>query len=126
MPARPSTSVLVVEEEHAIRAVRGAALRLEGFDVRLAAGGAEGVTLYRDRPAGLVLLDVQMPGLDGPDTLATLRTLDPAVRCCFMTGHADPRLAARLLALGAFHVLHKPFRLDELVAAVRWLLGAAA
>jgi two-component system OmpR family response regulator len=126
MPARPSHSVLVVENEHAIRTVLGAALRPEGFDVRLAEGGAEGVALYRARPADLVLLDVWMPGLDGPGTLAALRGLDPDVRCCFMTGHADPWSAARLLALGALHVLLKPFRLDELMVTVRRLLGVGA
>jgi DNA-binding response OmpR family regulator len=122
-PSRPS--LLVVEDEHAIRAVLATALRQEGFAVRLAAGGAEGVALYRARPADLVLLNVSMPGPDGPDTLAALRGLDPAVRCCFVTGHAD-RSDASLLALGALDVLHKPFHLDESVGAVRRLLGAAA
>jgi DNA-binding NtrC family response regulator len=125
MPTRPSHNVLVVEDEHDIRTMLGAALQLEGFDVRLAEGGAQGVEEYRARPADLVLLDVWMPGLDGAETLAALQELDPAVRCCFMTGQGGGPLAARLLALGALDVLLKPFRLDDLAATVRRLLGAA-
>jgi DNA-binding NtrC family response regulator len=117
-------NLLVIDDNDAIRAVLGAALRPEAFDVRLAAGGAEGVALYRAGPADLVLLDVWMPVLDGPSTLAALKVLDPAVRCCFLTGHADPLLAARLLAQGAPEVLFKPFRLDELAGTARRLLAA--
>jgi DNA-binding NtrC family response regulator len=123
-PSRPN--LLVIDDNDAVRAVLGAALRPEAFDVRLAAGGAEGVTLYRAGPADLVLLDVWMPVLDGPATLAALKAMDPAVRCCFVTGYADRRLAARLLAQGALEVLFKPFRLDELARTVRRLLGVGS
>jgi two-component system response regulator AtoC len=117
--------VLVVDDQPGIRTLLGITLRKEGLDVRVAANGAEAVAAYLARPAHLVLLDVRMPVLDGPGALTVLRALDPAVRCCFVTGHAGDWSAARLLALGALDVLPKPFRLDELVVAVRRLLGAA-
>jgi DNA-binding NtrC family response regulator len=122
-PISSRPTLLVIDDNDAVRAVLGAALRPEAFDVRLASGGTEGVALYRAGPADLVLLDVWMPVLDGPGTLAALKALDPAVRCCFVTGYADPRLAARLLAQGALEVLFKPFRLGELAGTVRRLLG---
>jgi CheY-like chemotaxis protein len=58
----------------------------------------------------VVLLDVKMPGFDGPQALATLREIDPGVRCVFMTGYAADSLVADLLALGADRVVQKPFR----------------
>jgi DNA-binding NtrC family response regulator len=124
MPAQPPPSVLVADDQADIRTLLGLILRREGLDVRLAANGAEAVAAYLERPAHLVLLDVKMPILDGPKALPLLLALDPAVRCCFVTGHADDWSGASLLALGALHVVPKPFRLDELVATVRRLLGA--
>src|SRR5690349_11978266 len=75
--------VLVVDDQEGVRGVLGAMLRQEGFAVWLAADGWEAIDLYRSRRAAidLVLLDVRMPGLDGPATLAALRGLDPRVRC---------------------------------------------
>jgi CheY-like chemotaxis protein len=66
-----------------------------------------------------VLLDVKMPEFDGPQTLAALREIDPGVRCVFMTGYAAAPLAEELLALGAEHVVEKPFHLRELAATLR-------
>jgi CheY-like chemotaxis protein len=80
--------VLVVDEEACVRGVLGTLLRGQGFVVLLAASGLEAVTLYRQhgREIDAVVLDVRMPGLDGPQTLAALRQLDPHVRSVFLTG----------------------------------------
>jgi CheY-like chemotaxis protein len=113
MPAQPPPSVLVADDQPGIRSLLGVTLRREGLDVRLAANGAEAVAAYLERPAHLVILDVKMPILDGPEALTLLLTLDPAVRCCFVTGYADDESAARLLGLGARDILLKPFRLGR-------------
>jgi CheY-like chemotaxis protein len=104
-------SILVVDDDPAIIRTLRLALLVHGFTVRLAGGGQEAVDLYRQHPGdiGLVLLDVQMPDMDGPQTLAALQALDPAVRCCFMSGRAGQYSDEQLLGLGAVHVIHKPF-----------------
>src|SRR5262245_27065761 len=82
--------VLVENDETAGHCVQAATLRSEGFEVWLAGHGQQAIELYqrhRDEIA-VVLLDVRMPGLDGPHTLSALQELCPGVRCCFMTG--DP------------------------------------
>ncbi len=88
-------------------------------------GGFEAVQLYRRhaQDISLVLLDVRMPGLDGPQTLALLRELNPHVCCCFMTGHSGVFTDRELLDRGAAAVLGKPFVLPTLSQTVRELLA---
>ena len=102
--------VLVVDDDADVRRVVCLLLRSHGLAAREAAGGAEAVALYREHHGsiGVVLLDVMMPGLDGPGTLALLREIDPAVRCCFQTGGSGGYSADELLALGALKVFPKP------------------
>jgi two-component system OmpR family response regulator len=120
VPSKPE--ILVVENEAAIRRLLDVVLRHYGFGVRLAASGQEAVKLYqRDHEAvTIVLLDVQMPGLDGPGTLAALKRINPEVRCCFMSGHTGKYTSEELLALGAAHVIMKPFVSLGHVACLLW------
>jgi CheY-like chemotaxis protein len=107
--------VLVVDDEPAVRKLLQLSLERQGFAVWLAADGRQALELYerhRDR-VDVVLLDVRMPGLDGPQTLAALRRLNPQVPCCFMTGDAGHYDTAELRARGAIRVFLKPFRPDE-------------
>src|SRR5437868_2708842 len=90
-------------------------MRSHGFAVWLAADGPEAVELYRRHrdTIDVVLLDVQMPGLDGPATLTALREFDPGVLCCFMTGGPGRYTEEMLVGLGAATVFRKPLRLRE-------------
>jgi DNA-binding NarL/FixJ family response regulator len=76
----------------------------------------EAVDLYRThhKSIGVVLLDVRMPGRDGPSTLAALQEFDPHVRVCFMTGDAGRYTERDLLDLGALVVYRKPPHMSEL------------
>jgi two-component system OmpR family response regulator len=125
---RPKPEVLVVEDEPAVRQCLAVVLRHYGFAVREAGSGERAVEVYerhRDTIA-VVLLDVQMPGLDGPQTFALLRDINPAVRAVFMSGNTGVYSAEELLALGACHVLGKPFRsLDEFAGRL-WQLATNA
>jgi CheY-like chemotaxis protein len=115
--------VLVVDDEPAIRGLLKVALEKMGFTVLLAADSTEALDVYgRWRPKiALVLLDVRLPGLDGPQTLAALQRFDPALRCCFMTGHAGNYSDQDLLARGALRVFTKPVPLPELVTVIEQL-----
>lgn len=121
---RLKPGVLVIDDEPNVRQILEIALSRHGFTVWTAAGGREGVEQYREHrdAIDLVLLDVQMPEQDGPQTLAALRHLDPQVRCCFMSGDLgryDPR---ELLASGADRIFAKPFGLVELSRSLRCIL----
>jgi CheY-like chemotaxis protein len=114
--------VLLVEDEPDVRKMLEFALRCHGFLVRSAAESQSAVQLYRRHhgTVDVVLLDVQMPGVDGPQTLLALQEIHPGVHCVFMSGYTGKYSADQLLALGASRVLEKPFRgLDEVMSALR-------
>jgi CheY-like chemotaxis protein len=118
--------VLVAEDEPAVLAMLEVALKYHGFAVRRAADGETAVRLYRQHrgTVDVVLLDVQMPGLDGPHTLAALQEVNREVRCVFMSGDTGRYTGEELLALGALGVVRKPFR--SLYEFVRVLRAAAS
>ncbi len=106
-----STCVLVVDDDPGVRQVLAAALRAPDFAVYLASNGAEAIIQFscHHHAIHLVLLDVRMGGMDGPQTLLALQKIDPDVRCCFMSGDVGNYSEVNLLALGAVRVFPKPF-----------------
>jgi CheY-like chemotaxis protein len=102
--------VLVVDDEEAVRRLLELLLRRTGFTVRSAASGQEAVNRFREyhESIAVVLLDVQMPGMDGPATLAALHEIDPNIECCFMSGGTGKYAPEELLGLGAAHLFRKP------------------
>jgi CheY-like chemotaxis protein len=112
----------VADDEKCIRLLLERGLRLHGFDVTLAATGRQAVEQFQqDAGIAVVLLDVQMPELSGPETLAALRRIAPEVRCCFMTGDAGSHTEEGLLQLGAARVFFKPFVLGEVAQVLHRL-----
>jgi CheY-like chemotaxis protein len=119
--------ILVADDNDGVRRVLNASLRRRGFEVWLAADGPETLDLYWRYRAliDLVLLDVRMPKLDGPRTLAALQQVNPGIRCCFMSGNLGDYTKESLYDLGAAALFEKPF----LVAGadqVLWELASKA
>src|SRR5262249_49663272 len=100
--------ILVVDDDPSVRALLGIVLRRQGFTAWVAADGLEALDLYRRHSAeiALVLLDVRMPVMDGPQTWAALQQVNPGVRCCFISGHTGKYTEQELLERGA---VGKPF-----------------
>jgi anti-anti-sigma factor len=109
--------LLVVDDDKAVLSVLEAFLRFEGFKVWLADHGHQAIELYQrhQEEIAVVLLDVQMPGLDGPSTLTALQKISPSIRCCFMTGNPGFYTERDLLKLGAARVFRKPFAFLEVI-----------
>ena len=108
--------VLVVDDDHAVRVLVQLGLEQRGVQVWAAANGRQAVDLFQQHREriSLVLLDVLMPGIDGPGTLEALQREDPNVLACFMSGNTGVYTVEELIRRGAAHVIAKPFRLDEL------------
>ncbi|WP_207477996.1 response regulator [Arenibaculum pallidiluteum] len=104
--------LLLVEDDPDIQEVARMSLELVGgFSLTVCSSGAEALRVAPTSGAQLVLLDVMMPGMDGPETLAALRGLDgfAQVPTVFMTAKVQPTEVARFLELGAVGVIAKPF-----------------
>jgi two-component system cell cycle sensor histidine kinase/response regulator CckA len=114
-PAVNSTArrpgLLVVEEERGVRLLLELALNRQGFQIFAADNGVEAVDLYKSQASDidLVLMDVRMEGLSSPDTLSKLREINPAVRCCLMTGDTALTKAEERFGQDVLHVFRKPF-----------------
>ena len=104
--------VLYVEDDADIRTIALLALETVGsLQVRACASGAEAIEAARGFEPDLLLLDVMMPGMDGPTTLARLRELPLAARApvVFMTAKVQASEVAHYRSLGAIGVITKPF-----------------
>jgi two-component system cell cycle sensor histidine kinase/response regulator CckA len=121
---RGQGTVLVVDDEAAVRSVLDRALRSFGYSVLLAADGDEAVAKARHHSGviDLVLSDVAMPGMNGVEVLERLRELRPTARQMLMSGFAESPEAHAVLVRGEIGFLAKPFSIAQLSEAVR---GAA-
>lgn len=125
---RTKPGVLVVDDEHLVRIMVQLGLERNGFDVWLAANGREAIDLYRahKKDIDVVLIDVPMPGVDGPQTLDALRELNHEVLACFMSGDTDDYEPDELVQRGAAYVIAKPFHLDDLANVLRLVVHGVA
>ena len=119
-------SVLVVDDEPAVRQALQRALSFEGYDVRVSADGQSALDTLLHDPAEAILLDVSMPGVDGIEVCRRLRAAGDRTPILMLTArHATADRVAGLDA-GADDYLVKPFALEELLARLRALLRRAS
>jgi two-component system cell cycle sensor histidine kinase/response regulator CckA len=113
---RPNSApgILVVDDDPFLLPLLRTVLTCRGFQVWACRSGKEAHDIYREhhRSITVVLLDVCMPGLDGPNTLLELRRIDPAIRFCFMSGYTGAYTIDDLLGLGAVRFFEKPFEIQ--------------
>jgi two-component system, OmpR family, response regulator len=114
--------ILMVEDEPDIQAVAQVALEtVGGFEVEMCNSGREALDRVLPCSPDLILMDVMMPGMDGPSTLETLRA-NPATAgfpVIFMTAKVQSQEIARFINLGALGVIAKPFDPMTLASAIR-------
>ncbi|MGQ0701694.1 MAG: sigma-54-dependent transcriptional regulator [Gemmatimonadales bacterium] len=118
--------VLVIDDEEGIRQALRQVLEYEGWEVRTAGSGGEGITGYPEFRPQVVLLDVKMAGLDGLDTLTRLRELDPPATVVMISGHGTIATAVQATRRGAFDFLEKPLDADKLLVTLRNALQHSA
>src|SRR6266540_243420 len=116
---RRTGSVLVIDDEDIMREILEALLTREGYDVRLAASGAEGLELAKSLPFDAAIVDVMMPGIDGITTLDELKKIDDDLPVLMITAFASVETAISAMKRGAFDYITKPFKNDEVLAVLR-------
>ena len=117
--------ILVVDDDRAVREALERALSLEGFEVELAADGAEALAAVERHQPDAIVLDVLMPGVDGLEVCRLLRRAQSRVPILMLTVRDDLGDRVEGLDAGADDYLGKPFELEELLARVRALLRRA-
>jgi two-component system response regulator MprA len=118
--------IVVVDDEPAVRRALERALRLDSYEVEMAADGREALDSLAERPADAVILDVMMPGVDGLEVCRRLRAAGDRTPILMLTARdaIDDRVQG--LDVGADDYLVKPFALRELQARLRALLRRAS
>ncbi len=119
LPRANGELILLVDDEAAIREVARQALEEFGYRVISAAGGAAAIEVFRTARAEvkLVVTDMMMPEMDGPDLVRALRAIAPGVRVVGITGVLDPPTTTSLEALALSGMLAKPFTIGQLLKA---------
>ena len=116
-------SVLIIDDEAAIRESLETLLELEGYSVESAATGDEGLARIGDRPFDLVLLDLALPDRNGIDLLAELHVHDPQLSVIMITAYGTVENAVKAMQAGATNFVQKPWDNEKLLADVRIAVG---
>jgi signal transduction histidine kinase/ActR/RegA family two-component response regulator len=118
-------TIVLVEDESAVRNFAVRALQTRGYCVLEAETGEEALEIIKtsERPIDLLISDVVMPEMDGPTLVAQVRALYPDLKVIFMSGYAEEAFKKNLKKDEVFHFLPKPFSLKFLVETVRGILS---
>ena len=115
----PKATVLVAEDDTAIREGIATALRQDRFEVRTAANGSEALRAFLDEPADVVVSDMKMPGLDGQALLEQVRAIQPDTIYIIVTAFGAIDSAVEAMRRGAYDFLTKPVHVDRLSLIIR-------
>jgi two-component system cell cycle sensor histidine kinase/response regulator CckA len=120
-------TVLLVEDEEAVRSFAARALRMRGYNVLEASGGEDALEIVRtaSAPIHLLITDVVMPNMDGPTLVRAVRRIRPQMPVIFMSGYAEESFRRNDEKAEDLHFLPKPFGLKQLAAKVKEVLSGA-
>ncbi len=117
-----SASILVVDDEVAIRTSLRSILEDEGYEVSVAANGVEALKIYGTDPPDLMILDIWMPEMDGLETLRRVKEFVPATQVMMISGHGSIETAVKAIKLGAYDYIEKPLSLENVTFRVKQAL----
>ena len=118
-PSQEAGSILVVDDEPQIRELLRKFLSARGYQVRVAADGQQALALVDQKSPDLIVLDVNMPGINGIEVLKRLRAKNYAGGVMFLTSSQDEALLQEGLELGSVDVLGKPVDLERLELTIQ-------
>jgi PAS domain S-box-containing protein len=120
-----SESVLIVDDEAALRQLLETSLSRKGYKITTARDGLEAIDLIGrgEKKFEIVLLDLNMPGATGIEVLKVLKVTQPDVKVLVLTGHLTPETRSEFEKLGQKHFMRKPYTLDELGRQIRSVLA---
>lgn len=116
-------TILVVDDEDALRTVLSSELTSEGYDVRSAADGDEAIEVLKRETVDLILLDIKMPRMNGFEVLRHVKKTRPRTKVVMLTAFADLKNAIESKKLGAEDFVSKPYDLVDLLTTIDRVLG---
>jgi CheY-like chemotaxis protein len=123
--SKPKT-ILIVEDDEAVRQGIAEVVEAWGWDVLHASNGIHGLALFRDSLPDVVLTDVLIGGLDGFQLTAQIKSINPRAAVIIMTAFSIPHLREKVHNAGASEFLRKPFEPEELLVALTRQLETTA
>jgi len=122
--AKGTESILLVDDEEMVRDVGVKILRKFGYRVLSAGGGKETLEIYKKNKEkiAMVILDIIMPVMGGPETYDALRKINPGIKVLLSSGYSIDNQAEEMLRLGCRGFIQKPFSLEELSHKIRSII----
>ena len=111
-------SILIVDDEPSILQSLSGLLADEGFEIKTASNGYEGLKIVEEGSPDLVLLDIWMPGIDGIETLKEIKKNYPTIPVIIITGHGTIETAVKATKLGAYDLIEKPLSIDKVIVTI--------
>jgi len=115
--------VLIVDDEQALREVWTLGLRDFGHTVETAGDGMDGIKMIGTQSFDVILLDINMPRLNGVEFLKRIRATEPDLPILAVTAVSDSKLAKSVIEAGANAILYKPIGLEELANTIKRFAG---
>jgi len=114
--------ILIIDDEPLMRISIADALKAEGYQVKVAATGSEGVDCIRKEQFNIIISDLRLPGLDGLQVLQTCKEVSARTGVIVITAHGSVETAVEAMKMGAYDYITKPFSMDELLLIVKRLV----
>ncbi len=111
--------IMVVDDEHLIRWSLEQNLKKQGYEVVTAASGEDALKLLKDDAPDLMLLDIQLPGIDGLTVLERVKEMEEEIIVIMVTALGVLETAVKAMRMGAYDYINKPFNLDELAIVIK-------
>jgi CheY-like chemotaxis protein len=124
-PAGGPETVLVVEDEPALRELERLMLEEAGYDVLTAADASEALVVAAEEPVDVLVVDVVMPGMSGPELVQELAARGIDAPAVFVSGYGADEISSRGVPTAEYTIIEKPFHADVLLANVRDVLDRA-
>ncbi|MAG14131.1 MAG: Fis family transcriptional regulator [Spirochaetales bacterium] len=113
------SNILIIDDEPGIRTVLSGILEDEDYSVFTAGDGYEGLSVLKNSPIDLIILDVLLPNMGGIDVLREVRGDYPEIEVIVISGHANIDIAVKAVKLGAFDFVEKPLSMEKIINLVR-------
>jgi DNA-binding NtrC family response regulator len=111
----PKPKILVVDDEERFRTTLKKMLTAQGLEVVALGSGKEALAELAHNPYDVIILDVRMPDMDGMETLAKIKIINPTVEIIILSGHASIDTAVEIMKLGGSEYLLKPCSIEDLM-----------